>query len=250
MPPAGLGPRFPGGPGTAPIPGPGRIGKRGISRFPIPAESGIGDSLPVSRPNRESGEQELGTSGSGRHHPPSAGPWQFKKEGGGRPESSFEGLKATSSPGSCLLYSHPQGITSPISRRRFAANCTQSGNGGFPNSRFRLSRESGTPCPFPGQIGNRGNGNWGFPGLTSDAAPRVPKRPVPTRSGLHPSHRTSFPRFEAEGGEMRENSPRRVACARGLSSWVPACRDQPPDSDQCYNSESVPKLETEGRWCE
>jgi hypothetical protein len=32
--------------------------------FPIPAESGIGDSLPVSRPNRESGERELGISGS------------------------------------------------------------------------------------------------------------------------------------------------------------------------------------------
>ena len=41
-----------------------RIGKRWISRFPIPAESGIGDSLPVSRPNRESGERELGISGS------------------------------------------------------------------------------------------------------------------------------------------------------------------------------------------
>ena len=53
------------GPGTAIPGGPGRIGKR--------------DSLPVSRLNRESGERELGTSGSGRH-PPSAGPWQFKKD--------------------------------------------------------------------------------------------------------------------------------------------------------------------------
>jgi hypothetical protein len=40
------------------------IGKRGISLFPIPAESGIGDSLPDSRPNGESGERELGISGS------------------------------------------------------------------------------------------------------------------------------------------------------------------------------------------
>ena len=37
----------------------------GIPCFPIPAESGIGDSLPVSRPNRESGERELGISESG-----------------------------------------------------------------------------------------------------------------------------------------------------------------------------------------
>ena len=62
-------------------------------RFPVPAESGNGgfpdsrfrpsreSGIPVSRPNRESGERELGTSGSGRH-PPSADPWQFKKEGG------------------------------------------------------------------------------------------------------------------------------------------------------------------------
>jgi hypothetical protein len=35
----------------------------GIPCFPIPAESGIGDSLPVSRPNREWGERELGTQG-------------------------------------------------------------------------------------------------------------------------------------------------------------------------------------------
>jgi hypothetical protein len=49
------------------VPTPGQIGKRGISRFPIPspAESGIADSLPDSRPNRESGERELGIFGSG-----------------------------------------------------------------------------------------------------------------------------------------------------------------------------------------
>ncbi len=46
----------------------------------------------------------------------------------------------------------------------------ESGNGDFPimsDSRFRPSRKSGIPSPFPGpgQIGNRGNGNWGFPGL-------------------------------------------------------------------------------------
>ena len=62
---------------------------------------------------------------------------------------------------------------SPISR--FAANRgpdsrfpAESGNGGFPDSRSRPSRESEIPSPFPGQIGNRparGNGNWGFPGL-------------------------------------------------------------------------------------
>jgi hypothetical protein len=35
----------------------------------------------------------------------------------------------------------------------------ESGDGGFPDSRFRRSRESGIPSPFPGQIGNRGNGS-------------------------------------------------------------------------------------------
>jgi hypothetical protein len=37
-----------------------------------------------------------------------------------------------------------------------------------PISRFAANRESGIPCqcvPIPGPIGNRGNGNWGFPGL-------------------------------------------------------------------------------------
>ena len=36
----------------------------GVPCFQVPAESGNGDSLPVSRPNRESGERELGISGS------------------------------------------------------------------------------------------------------------------------------------------------------------------------------------------
>ena len=54
---------------------PAEIGKRGISRFPISAESGIGDSLPDSRPNRESGERELGISGSGG----ALAPWNIHK---------------------------------------------------------------------------------------------------------------------------------------------------------------------------
>jgi hypothetical protein len=37
----------------------------GIPCFPITAEPGVGDSLPVSRQNREWGERELGISGSG-----------------------------------------------------------------------------------------------------------------------------------------------------------------------------------------
>jgi hypothetical protein len=68
-----------------------------------------------------------------------------------------------------MLHSHRR--VSPISR--FAANRdpdsrfpAKAGNGpgGFPDSRFRPNRESGIPSPIPGQIGNRGNGNWGFPG--------------------------------------------------------------------------------------
>jgi hypothetical protein len=31
---------------------------------------------------------------------------------------------------------------------------------------YKPSRESGIPSPFPDRIGNGGNGNWGFPGLT------------------------------------------------------------------------------------
>jgi hypothetical protein len=75
------------------------------------------------------------------------------------------------------MYSHRR--VSPISRvaanrgpdSRFPA---ESGNGGFPHSRSRPSRESEIPSPFPGQIGNRGNGNRGFPGL--------PARPQFTRT--------------------------------------------------------------------
>jgi hypothetical protein len=117
----------------------------GDFKFPIRDSIMIGDSLPVSRPNRE---RELGTSGSGRH--PSAGPWQFKKERGGRPESAFEGLKATLSLGSCLLYSHPQGIHDfPI--------CGQSpGKRGI--SRFPLPAESRIGDSLPVSRPNR---EWG-----------------------------------------------------------------------------------------
>jgi hypothetical protein len=48
---------------------PFKFGKRGFpEHFPVrvPAESGNGDSLPVSRPNREWGERELGIPGHGR----------------------------------------------------------------------------------------------------------------------------------------------------------------------------------------
>jgi hypothetical protein len=63
------------------------------------------------------------------------------------------------SPGSCLLYSH--GGASPISR--FAANPSR-GPGPVSRSRRPNRKTGGIPSPFPGQIGNRGNGNWGFPG--------------------------------------------------------------------------------------
>jgi hypothetical protein len=77
-----------------------------------------------------------------------------------------------------MLHSHRR--VSPISR--FAANDrdpradsrfpAKAGNGGFPDSRFRPNRESGIPSPIPGEIGNRGNGNWGFPGLRPRGAAR------------------------------------------------------------------------------
>jgi hypothetical protein len=77
-----------GTPIPAEFPGPGRIGKQGlpqaisrfppnresgIPRFPILAESGIGDSRrPDSRQNRESGERELGIWASGARNLPRA----------------------------------------------------------------------------------------------------------------------------------------------------------------------------------
>ena len=62
--PAGVPPAGP--PGRFPVPGP---------RVPVPAESGNGDSLPVSRPNRESGERELGISGSEPQANRGPSPW-------------------------------------------------------------------------------------------------------------------------------------------------------------------------------
>ena len=106
------------GPGTA-SPGPSRIGKRGISRFPIPAESGIGDSLrvpgPVSRPNRESEERELGTSGSARYRAcgrimgPAVGLVQSKCAPlrGGPQRSSERRPPAAPGPGGPSLKVHP-----------------------------------------------------------------------------------------------------------------------------------------------
>jgi hypothetical protein len=60
----------------------------------------------------------------------------------------------------------PAGPRFPVSGPRFPVPA-ESGNGGFPDSRFRPG-ESGigdSPPPFPGQIGNRGSGYWGLPGL-------------------------------------------------------------------------------------
>ena len=89
-----------------------------------------------------------------------------------------------------MLHSHRR--VSPISR--FAANRdpdsrfpAKSGNGGFPDSRFRPNRESGIPSPIPGQIGNRGNGNWGFPGLGRPRQPLLAEaRDRPGRPGSDP----------------------------------------------------------------
>ncbi len=70
-PPGPSGPRFPvpaeSGNGDSLFPDSRRIGNResGIPCFPILAESGIGDSLPDSRPNREWGGRELGIWASG-----------------------------------------------------------------------------------------------------------------------------------------------------------------------------------------
>ena len=94
------------------------------------------------------------------HHPPSAVPDSLIKKRGGGPESAFQGLKATFSPGSRLLYSHWHRGVSPISR--FAANRDPDSRSrpnretGVPDSRFRPSRESG--IPFPVSRPNRESG--------------------------------------------------------------------------------------------
>jgi hypothetical protein len=64
----------------------------------------------------------------------------------------------------------PQRFPPPVPGPRFPVPAdSESGSGEFPDSRFRPSREAGIPSPFPGQIGNRGNGNLncgpGLPGL-------------------------------------------------------------------------------------
>ncbi len=41
------------------VPRSGLARETGAPCFPVPAESGNGDSLPVSRPNRESGERDF-----------------------------------------------------------------------------------------------------------------------------------------------------------------------------------------------
>ena len=63
-----------------------------------------------------------------------------------------------------------QEIPGPANRDPDSRFPAESGNGGFP--RFPIPAESGIgegnlPSPIPGQMGNRGNGNWGFPGLLS-----------------------------------------------------------------------------------
>jgi hypothetical protein len=138
VPPAG--PRFPvpaesgNGRGDFPIPDSGRLGV-GNRGFPprFPAKSGIGGT-------------GIGgftvTSGSGRH-PSSAGPSQFKKdsEGGGRPESAFEGLT---------------GKAVDIQPRMVPAQCAHTRRV-FPISRFAANRETGDfPIPDSCRVGNRG----------------------------------------------------------------------------------------------
>ena len=56
----------------------------------------------------------------------------------------------------------PIGAPIPVSRPN-----RETGDFPIPDSRpiGPADRESEVPSPFPGQIGNRGNGNWGFPGL-------------------------------------------------------------------------------------
>ena len=96
------------------------------------------------------------------------------------------------------MYSHRR--VSPISRvaanrgpdSRFPA---ESGNGGFPDSRSRPSREPEIPSPIPGQIGNRGNGNWGFPGLRQ----RVQAR----RQGSRRRRRAPRAQERARGAQRR-----------------------------------------------
>jgi hypothetical protein len=109
-PPLASGPRFPvpadseSGNGDSLFPDARRIGNRGFldSRF-RPNRSRIGDSLPDSRPNRESGERDLGTWASqwpvdGTCHEPLAAAAvrrALEPEAGNR---HFRGSKATFGP--------------------------------------------------------------------------------------------------------------------------------------------------------
>ncbi len=182
---------------------PGRPNREalGISRIPIPARPSRKSEGPSPFPGQIGNLNRGNAAGGGNWglpglvvilHRPVLGSLR-RKAPEGRSESAFEGLglKATSSPGSCLLSPHPhwQGLPDfPI--------CGQSGNLngglGFPDSssRFRptRSRESGIPSPFPDQIGNpspsRGNlnGNWSLrfpagPGPGSDQATHNGTRP-------------------------------------------------------------------------
>ena len=162
--PAESGPRFP-------VPGRSGNGPFPDSRFPATRESGIGKSPQAGktgpilecpgrllaskfgslRRHRPKSPSHTSRPPSPRpsRHPPSAGPWQLKKEleGGGRPESAFEGLKATSSPGSCQMYSHRR--VSPISR--VAAN--RGPDSRFPAELLRIGKRGISRFPFPAESG-------------------------------------------------------------------------------------------------
>ena len=98
-----------------------------------------------------------------RSRPPSAGgplsPSLGSLEGGGRPESAFKKPQGNF---------QPRIVPAVLTRRapRFPADVrpigapfpvpSRIGRRGFPDSRFRQSRESGVPTQFPGEIGNGG----------------------------------------------------------------------------------------------
>jgi hypothetical protein len=181
------GPRSPvpaeSGNGDSLFPDSRRIGNRGLPVSRFPAKSGIGDSLPdsrESRPNRESGNRgngnwEFGPLAHGSCNEPLAATADVRW----RPEIGiFQGQRRHLAPPDRVWYSHGMSISDfPI--------FGQIGNRGFPDSRFWPNRESGIPSPtqipggnprFPAGIpdsrpnresARRGNGNRGFPGLTS-----------------------------------------------------------------------------------
>ena len=147
MPPAG--PRFP-------VPGP---------RFPVPAESGSG--IPSPFPG------QIGNGGNGNWglpglvvilHRPVLGSLLLKKEGGRRPECNIQPriVAAALAPAGYPRFPDLR----PIGKRAISP---------FPIP----SRKSGIPSPFPGQIGNRGNGNCGFPGLMAlQGQPQAEESPL------------------------------------------------------------------------